>query len=117
MANTQRQPNIYDVARFANVSHQTVSRVLNNNSAIPPETKSRVVKAMETLGYRPNQAARALASSKTKMLGILSSDTDFTGPSSMAHEMEVAARAGATSQSPAVLTKQTWLRCKAASST
>lgn len=47
---------------------------------------------MQTLGYRPNQAARALASSKTKMLGILSSDTDFTGPASMVHEMEVAAR-------------------------
>lgn len=93
MANTQRQPNIYDVARLANVSHQTVSRVLNNNSSIRPETKSRVVKAMETLGYRPNQAARALASAKTKMLGILSSDTDFTGPASMVHEMEVAARA------------------------
>ena len=47
---------------------------------------------METLGYRPNQAARALASAKTKMLGILSSDTDFTGPASMVHEMELAAR-------------------------
>lgn len=92
MANTQRQPNIYDVARLAQVSHQTVSRVLNNNTSIRPETKTRVVKAMETLGYRPNQAARALASSKTKMLGILSSDTDFTGPASMVHEMEVAAR-------------------------
>lgn len=93
MANTARQPNIYDVARLANVSHQTVSRVLNNNSSIRPETKTRVLKAMETLGYRPNQAARALASAKTKMLGILSSDTDFTGPASMVHEMEVAARA------------------------
>lgn len=93
MANTQRQPNIYDVARLAKVSHQTVSRVLNNNSSIRPETKTRVLKAMETLGYRPNQAARALASAKTKMLGILSSDTDFTGPASMVHEMEVAARA------------------------
>ena len=93
VAITQRQPNIYDVARMANVSHQTVSRVLNNNSSIRPETKSRVLKAMETLGYRPNQAARALASAKTKMLGILSSDTDFTGPASMVHEMEVAARA------------------------
>ena len=92
MANTQRQPNIYDVARLAKVSHQTVSRVLNNNTSIRPETKTRVLKAMETLGYRPNQAARALASAKTKMLGILSSDTDFTGPASMVHEMEVAAR-------------------------
>jgi DNA-binding LacI/PurR family transcriptional regulator len=90
---TQRQANIYDVARLAKVSHQTVSRVLNNNPSIRPETKSRVLKAMASLDYRPNQAARALATSKTKMLGILASDTDFTGPASMVHEMERAARA------------------------
>ena len=92
MANP-RQPNIYDVARLAKVSHQTVSRVLNNNPSIRPETKSRVLKAMESLGYRPSLAARALASSRSKMLGILSSDTDFTGPAAMVHHMEAAARA------------------------
>jgi DNA-binding LacI/PurR family transcriptional regulator len=89
---SQRQANIYDVARLAKVSHQTVSRVINNNTSIRPETKTRVLKAMEALEYRPNQAARALASAKTKMLGILASDTDFTGPASMVHEMERAAR-------------------------
>jgi DNA-binding LacI/PurR family transcriptional regulator len=92
VANNPRQANIYDVARLAKVSHQTVSRVINNNSSIRPETKTRVLKAMEALDYRPNQAARALASSKTKMIGILASDTDFTGPASMVHEMERAAR-------------------------
>jgi DNA-binding LacI/PurR family transcriptional regulator len=92
MANP-RQPNIYDVARLAKVSHQTVSRVLNNNPSIRPETKSRVLKAMQSLGYRPSLAARALASSRSKMLGILSSDTDFTGPAAMVHHMEAAARA------------------------
>ena len=89
---SQRQANIYDVARLAKVSHQTVSRVINSNTSIRPETKTRVLKAMEALEYRPNQAARALASAKTKMLGILASDTDFTGPASMVHEMERAAR-------------------------
>jgi len=92
MSNTQRQPNIYDVARLAKVSHQTVSRVLNKNPSIRPETKARVENAMESLGYRPNLAARALASSRTHMLGILSSDTDFTGPAAMVHHMEIAAR-------------------------
>jgi DNA-binding LacI/PurR family transcriptional regulator len=48
---------------------------------------------MESLGYRPSLAARALASSRSKMLGILSSDTDFTGPAAMVHHMEAAARA------------------------
>ena len=88
-----KQANIYDVARLAKVSHQTVSRVLTNNPSIRPETKTRVLKAMESLGYRPSLAARALASSKTNMLGILSSDTDFTGPAAMVHYMEAAARA------------------------
>jgi DNA-binding LacI/PurR family transcriptional regulator len=63
MANP-KQANIYDVARLAKVSHQTVSRVLNNNPSIRPETKTRVLKAMESLGYRPSLAARALASSR-----------------------------------------------------
>ena len=92
MSNSSRQANIYDVARLAKVSHQTVSRVINNNPSIRPETRARVEKAMESLGYRPNLAARALASSKTHMLGILSSDTDFTGPAAMVHYMETAAR-------------------------
>ncbi len=92
MANP-KQANIYDVARLAKVSHQTVSRVLNNNPSIRPETKTRVLKAMESLGYRPSLAARALASSRSKMLGILSSDTDFTGPAAMVHHIEAAARA------------------------
>ena len=48
MANP-KQANIYDVARLAKVSHQTVSRVLNNNPSIRPETKTRVLKAMESL--------------------------------------------------------------------
>jgi DNA-binding LacI/PurR family transcriptional regulator len=90
---TSKQSNIYDVARLAKVSHQTVSRVLNNSTSIRPETKSRVLSAMESLGYRPNQSARALASSKTKMLGILASDTHYSGPASMVHFMEIAARA------------------------
>lgn len=93
MGNQQRQPNIYDVARVAKVSHQTVSRVLNDNPSIRPETKQRVLRAIEQLGYRPNLAARALASARTKMIGVLSSDTDFTGPASMVNAMDAAARA------------------------
>lgn len=92
MSNTPKLPNIYDVARLAKVSHQTVSRVVNNSPAIRPETKAKVLKAMDALGYVPNNAARALASAKTNMLGILTSDTDFSGPASMVHFMEIAAR-------------------------
>ncbi len=92
MTEVSGKANIYDVARLAEVSHQTVSRVLNDHASIRPDTRARVKKAMATLGYRPSFAARALASSKTKILGILSSGTDFTGPAAMVHFMELAAR-------------------------
>lgn len=92
MVNQAKQPNIYDVARLAEVSHQTVSRVINNYQGMKPETRERVEAAMETLGYRPNMAARALVTAKSKIIGILASDTDFTGPATIVHKMEKAAR-------------------------
>ena len=55
-----RLPSIRDVARLAGVSHQTVSRVLNDHPSIRPETKAKVVDAISVLDYRPNLAARAL---------------------------------------------------------
>lgn len=54
-----------DVARLAGVSSQTVSRVANNSSEVKPETRLRVERAMEELGYRPNYAARALKDRKS----------------------------------------------------
>lgn len=92
MPNDAKQPNIYDVARLAQVSHQTVSRVINNYQGLKPETRERVEQAMETLGYRPNLAARALVTSRSNIVGILASDTDFTGPAQTVHKMEKTAR-------------------------
>lgn len=92
MPNESKQPNIYDVARLAQVSHQTVSRVINNYQGMKPETRERVEQAMETLGYRPNLAARALVTSKSNIVGILASDTDFTGPARTVHNLEKTAR-------------------------
>jgi DNA-binding LacI/PurR family transcriptional regulator len=94
MPTNPKQPNIYDVARLAAVSHQTVSRVINNYKGMKPETRERVEQAMETLGYRPNLAARALVTSKSNIVGILASGTDFTGPATTVHKMEKAARRG-----------------------
>jgi DNA-binding LacI/PurR family transcriptional regulator len=53
---------IYDIARVANVSKSTVSRVLNNQSNISDEARERVMKAMEQLNYQPSKLARALSS-------------------------------------------------------
>lgn len=92
MVEPQRQPNIYDVAKLAGVSHQTVSRVINNGPYTKAATKERVLKAMESLGYVPNAAARALVTSKTKIVGILVSDIVYHGPVGMMHAMEAEAR-------------------------
>jgi DNA-binding LacI/PurR family transcriptional regulator len=54
---------IYDIARAANVSKSTVSRVLNNQNNISEEARNRVIKAIEELNYQPSKLARALSSS------------------------------------------------------
>lgn len=62
---------IYDVAKAADVSLATVSRVVNNNAVVKQETRERVEEAMKRLGYRPNELARGLASSKTTNICIV----------------------------------------------
>jgi DNA-binding LacI/PurR family transcriptional regulator len=54
---------IYDIARAANVSKSTVSRVLNNQNNISEDARNRVIKAIEELNYQPSKLARALSSS------------------------------------------------------
>nr|WP_233255549.1 LacI family DNA-binding transcriptional regulator [Naasia lichenicola] len=90
---TARAASIRDVARRAEVSHQTVSRVLNNHPSIRPETKQRVLDAIEELGYRPNRAARMLVTSRSRTIGILSSSRTQYGPAASIQAIEVAARA------------------------
>lgn len=94
MSEQQRLPNIYDVAKLAGVSHQTVSRVINNGPYTKETTKERVLAAMHELGYVPNAAARALVTAKSKIVGILISDIVYHGPAGMMHAMEQEARLG-----------------------
>ncbi|WP_407951786.1 LacI family DNA-binding transcriptional regulator [Plantactinospora veratri] len=82
-----------DVARLAGVSHQTVSRVINGHPRVRPETRDRVVRAMAELSYRPNAMARALASRRSRVLGVVSFDTILFGPASTLLGIERAARA------------------------
>lgn len=65
---------IYDVAREAGVSMATVSRVVNNNPNVKPQTRKKVHEAIERLGYRPNAVARGLASKKTTTVGVVIPD-------------------------------------------
>jgi DNA-binding LacI/PurR family transcriptional regulator len=89
---SEKKPNIYDVAALAGVSHQTVSRVFNNQPNIRPATKAKVEEAMAQLGYQPNPAARSLVTAKSNMIGLLVSDTGLYGPAGMLNAMERQAR-------------------------
>jgi DNA-binding LacI/PurR family transcriptional regulator len=82
-----------DVARLAGVSHQTVSRVINDSAHVRPETRRRVLAAMRTLDYRPNPAARALVTGRSRTLGVVSFDTTLYGPASTLFAIEQAAHA------------------------
>ncbi|RSK26401.1 LacI family transcriptional regulator [Bacillus sp. HMF5848] len=62
---------IKDVARVANVSPSTVSRVIANNPRISEKTKVRVREAMRELGYHPNMIARSLANQSTQAIGVV----------------------------------------------
>jgi len=88
-----RAPNIRDVAALAGVSYQTVSRVLNNSESIKDSTRLRVLDAIEQLGYRPNQAARALVTSRSRSIGVLSADSkEHYGPTTAINSIEQHAR-------------------------
>jgi DNA-binding LacI/PurR family transcriptional regulator len=88
-----RAPGMLDVARLAGVSHQTVSRVLNDHPSVRPETRVRVETAIRELGYRRNSAARALATRRSSTVGLLTSTSNRSGPVSTLVAVEQAARA------------------------
>jgi len=62
---------IYDVARAAGVGTTTVSRVLNNDPAVKPQTRDSVLATITALGYRPNIAARSTGGGKSRWIALL----------------------------------------------
>lgn len=69
------RPNIVDVARTAGVSKATVSRVLSGQTEyLRPETRQRVLQAVDALGYRPSRVARSLVSKRTQSVSLFISD-------------------------------------------
>ena len=70
---------IRDVANYAGVSHQTVSRVINGSEAVRPATRARVEQAIAELGYRPDAIAQSMARGRSGYLACLSPNlTDYT---------------------------------------
>lgn len=88
----RRHPSLADVAVLAGVSHMTVSRVINDSELVRPATRDRVKAAIESLGYRPNTAARALVTGRTGTLGVVTMDSTLYGPASTLYGIERAAR-------------------------
>lgn len=66
-----KRPTLRDVAREADVSYQTVSRVINNNAHVSDETRHRVQTAIKTLGFKPNRAAQILQTERSHTLEVV----------------------------------------------
>lgn len=87
-----RPPALSDVARVAGVSHQTVSRVINNHPSVKAETRERVQAAISQLGYRRNHAARTLVTNRSGLLAVITVGSFLYGPTSTLVAIEQAAR-------------------------
>ncbi|WP_343047941.1 LacI family DNA-binding transcriptional regulator [Cellulomonas humilata] len=88
-----------DVARAAGVSQKTVSRVINGDPHVSAEVRDRVHRAIATLGYRPNRAARNLVLGRSRTIGVLSVGSTDYGPSALMVAAEHAIRSARYSMS------------------
>jgi len=87
-----RVATIFDVARLAGVSHQTVSRVLNDLPNVRQSTRERVEQAIAELRYVPSQAARALVTRRSRTLGLVATGLPDFGPASTVRSVNESAR-------------------------
>jgi len=71
MTEVARSLTLESIGKLAGVSRSTVSRVLNDHPDVRPEVRVRVEAVIEKTGYQPNQAARALVSSRTGLIGLV----------------------------------------------
>jgi DNA-binding LacI/PurR family transcriptional regulator len=72
---------IYDVARQAGVSRQTVSRVINNRPDVAEVTRDRVHLIMKEMNYQPSAVAQSLSRNKSNVLGVVTAGLKYIGPS------------------------------------
>jgi DNA-binding LacI/PurR family transcriptional regulator len=77
-------PTMFDVARRAGVSHQTVSRVLNDLTGVAASTRLRVEQAIAELNYTPSPTARAMARRRSGSIGLIQAGRPDYGPSNAA---------------------------------
>ena len=80
-----RRPTIKQVAKAAQVSTQTVSRVINDRPDVAPVTRARVQAAIHDLGFLPNALARSLIQQRSYTLGVVTAGLKYIGPSRTLH--------------------------------
>lgn len=68
---SKKNPTINEIARLAGVSKKSISRVINGEQGVSEDTRSRIKQIMEEVGYAPNRRARALANSRSFLLGLV----------------------------------------------
>lgn len=90
---SQKRVTLDDVAKLAGVSHQTVSRVVNNKPYVSAATKQRVQKVIAETGYRPSLIARSLATARTATIGLIVPDISNPYFSAIARGVEQVAYA------------------------
>ena len=81
-----------DVAARCGVSYQTVSRVVNGSPLVAEKTRVRVLKAIADLNYRPNLAARRLATRRSNLIGMIGSHMTYYGPAQVMVSIEETAK-------------------------
>ena len=81
-----------DVAARCGVSYQTVSRVVNGSPLVAEKTRVRVLKAIADLNYRPNLAARRLATQRSSLIGMIGSHMTYYGPAQVMVSIEETAK-------------------------
>src|SRR6201991_5238712 len=101
------RPTMKDVATRAGVALKTVSRVVNGEPGVTPETAGRVMGAIEDLGFRRNESARLLRTGRTATLGFIAdtwSDPDhaavYRGLENLAREQGYLLYSGSTDSEP-----------------
>jgi DNA-binding LacI/PurR family transcriptional regulator len=81
-----------DVAHYAGVSYQTVSRVVNDHPSVSPATRARGQQIIQELGYHPNKVARSLVGSQSNTFAVLVFGMNHYGPTQMVLNIERAAK-------------------------
>jgi len=87
-----RNATLDDVAARCGVSYQTVSRVANGSPLVADETRARILEAIAELNYRPNLAARRLATRRSNVIGMVGTQVTYYGPAQVMISVEESAK-------------------------